>query len=697
MSTTTDAIRNVAVAGHGTTGKTTLVEHLLFAGGAIPKAETVESGRTTSDYFPDEVENGFSIHTTLTHLTWEGHKVNLLDTPGASDFVGEVVAAFRAAESAVVTVGAKSGVQIETIKLWRRLDNRNMPRLVFVTKMDEDRADFDHAMNDLGEKFDKTFVPVVIPMGSGADFTGVIDLLHMKAYMTPGDGKTEEAVGIPDEFKDAAAAARSALMEAAAEGDDDLLTKYLEEESLTDEEIFTGITEGLRANRIVPVAAGAPLRHSGLAAFLSLLATAAPSPAQITERVLKGDAEDGQAEEEEIEISGDGSFGALCFKTAIDQFSGKLSFIKVVKGSLNSDTDVFNAREKKKEKVGKIYTAQGKKLEEVSELVAGDIGILSKLASVNTNDSLCTPDNVVTFAPLHLPQPVHAVAIHGAERKDEDKLGDMLHRIVEEDLTFTVNFNEETKETVIAGMGELHLNMVLDKLKANKVNVETKVPKVAYRETITKSADAQYRHKKQSGGHGQFGEVVIQIRPLERGEFYQFENMIRGMAVSKGYVPGIEKGLHEAMEEGVVAGYPMVDIGIQLLDGKEHPVDSSEMAFKLAAKGAMKEAMQKAGPALLEPVMNLSVFIEEQYLGDVLSDMTSRRGRVQGQESIGGGFMEIRAQVPQAELMRYAIDLRSLTSGTGGFEMEFSHYEPISGRVADEVIKAAQAEKVEAS
>ncbi len=697
MSTTTDAIRNVAVAGHGTTGKTTLVEHLLFAGGAIPKAETVESGRTTSDYFPDEVENGFSIHTTLTHLTWEGHKVNLLDTPGASDFVGEVVAAFRAAESAVVTVGAKSGVQIETIKLWRRLDNRNMPRLVFVTKMDEDRADFDHAMNDLGEKFDKTFVPVVIPMGSGADFTGVIDLLHMKAYMTPGDGKTEEAVDIPDEFKDAAAAARSALMEAAAEGDDDLLTKYLEEESLTDEEIFTGITEGLRANRIVPVAAGAPLRHSGLAAFLSLLATAAPSPAQITERVLKGDAEDGQAEEEEIEISGDGSFGALCFKTAIDQFSGKLSFIKVVRGSLNSDTDVFNAREKKKEKVGKIYTAQGKKLEEVSELVAGDIGILSKLASVNTNDSLCTPDNVVTFAPLHLPQPVHAVAIHGAERKDEDKLGDMLHRIVEEDLTFTVNFNEETKETVIAGMGELHLNMVLDKLKANKVNVETKVPKVAYRETITKSADAQYRHKKQSGGHGQFGEVVIQIRPLERGEFYQFENMIRGMAVSKGYVPGIEKGLHEAMEEGVVAGYPMVDIGIQLLDGKEHPVDSSEMAFKLAAKGAMKEAMQKAGPALLEPVMNLSVFIEEQYLGDVLSDMTSRRGRVQGQESIGGGFMEIRAQVPQAELMRYAIDLRSLTSGTGGFEMEFSHYEPISGRVADEVIKAAQAEKVEAS
>ena len=697
MSTTTDAIRNVAVAGHGTTGKTTLVEHLLFAGGAIPKAETVESGRTTSDYFPDEIENGFSIHTTLTHLTWDNHKVNLLDTPGASDFVGEVVAAFRAAESAVLTVGAKSGVQIETIKLWRRLEDRNMPRMIFVTKMDEDRADFTQTLADLGEKFDKTFVPVTIPMGSGGDYKGVIDLLHMKAYPMPEPGKAEAATDIPDDFTDAAAEARSALMEAAAEGDDDLLTKYLEEESLTDDEIFTGVTEGLRDNKIVPVVCGAPLQHSGLAAFLSLLATAAPSPANITEHIIPGAEGEGEGKEEEMKISSEGSFSALCFKTAIDQFSGKLSFIKVMSGSLSSDTETYSARENKKEKITKIYTTQGKKLDEISELVAGDIGVLTKVSSVNTNDTLCTPGNVFTFSALKLPQPVHAVAIHGAERKDEDKLGDMLHRLVEEDLTFTVEFNEETKETVIAGMGELHLNMVLDKLKASKVNVETKVPKVAYRETITKKADSQYRHKKQSGGHGQFGEVVIQIEPLERGEYYKFENMIRGMAVSKGYVPGIEKGLHEAMEEGVVAGYPMVDIGIQLLDGKEHPVDSSEMAFKMAAKGAMRDAMSKAGPTLLEPVMDLQVFIEEQYLGDVLSDMTSRRGRVQGQESIGGGFMEIRAQVPQAELMRYAIDLRSLTSGTGGFEMEFNHYEPISGRVADEVIKAAEAEKAEAS
>ncbi len=697
MSTTTDAIRNVAVAGHGTTGKTTLVEHLLFAGGAVPKAETVESGRTTSDYFPDEIENGFSIHTTLTHLTWDNHKVNLLDTPGASDFVGEVVAAFRAAESAVLTVGAKSGVQIETIKLWRRLEDRNMPRMIFVTKMDEDRADFTQTLADLGEKFDKTFVPVTIPMGSGGDYKGVIDLLHMKAYPMPEPGKAEAATDIPDDFTDAAAEARSALMEAAAEGDDDLLTKYLEEESLTDDEIFTGVTEGLRDNKIVPVVCGAPLQHSGLAAFLSLLATAAPSPANITEHIIPGAEGEGEGKEEEMKISSEGSFSALCFKTAIDQFSGKLSFIKVMSGSLSSDTETYSARENKKEKITKIYTTQGKKLDEISELVAGDIGVLTKVSSVNTNDTLCTPGNVFTFSALKLPQPVHAVAIHGAERKDEDKLGDMLHRLVEEDLTFTVEFNEETKETVIAGMGELHLNMVLDKLKANKVNVETTVPKVAYRETITKKADSQYRHKKQSGGHGQFGEVVIQIEPLERGEYYKFENMIRGMAVSKGYVPGIEKGLHEAMEEGVVAGYPMVDIGIQLLDGKEHPVDSSEMAFKMAAKGAMRDAMSKAGPTLLEPVMDLQVFIEEQYLGDVLSDMTSRRGRVQGQESIGGGFMEIRAQVPQAELMRYAIDLRSLTSGTGGFEMEFNHYEPISGRVADEVIKAAEAEKAEAS
>jgi elongation factor G len=692
MSTSTDSIRNVAVVGHGSTGKTTFVEHLLFTGGAISKPETIESGKTTSDYTEEEVANQQSVHATLSHIQWKDRKINLMDTPGASDFVGEVVASLRVCEAAAVMVAAKSLVQIETIKIWRRLDSRNKPRAVFINKLDEEMADFSKAMDDLNAKFGASFVPVTIPMGSGADFKGVIDLITMKAYPTPAAGQKEKASDIPDEFKEAAEEARATLLESAAEGDDELLTKYLEEESLTDEEVITGLAEGFSANKLVPVACGAALSTSGLTSFLDVLAIAGPAPSKASETGVGND-----GEESELPISADAPLSALCFKTRIDQFSGKLSFMKVAAGTLSSESEMLNVRESKKEKVAKIYTSQGKKLDEIPELVAGDIGILTKIGSAKVNDTLCDPEQPVTLKSLELPQPVHAVAIEAGDRKSEDRLGEMLNRAQEEDLTFTVEHNEETKETVISGMGELHLNMILDKIKqGQKIDVHTKLPKVAYRETITKTADATYRHKKQSGGHGQFGEVVIKVFPLERGEKYSFENLIRGMAVSKGYIPGIEKGLHEAMEEGFVAGYPAVDIGIQLLDGKEHPVDSSEMAFKMAAKGAMKEAAQKAKPTLLEPIMNLEVFIEEQYLGDVLSDLTARRGRVQGQEQLGGGFIVIKAQVPQAELLRYSIDLRSITSGTGGFEMEFSHYDPISGRIADEVIKQAEEAKAEA-
>ena len=692
MSTSTDSIRNVAVVGHGSTGKTAFVEHLLFTGGTISKPETVESGKTVSDYTEEEVANKQSVHATLSNIQWKDGKINIMDTPGASDFVGEVVAALRVCESAAVMVAARAGVQIETIKIWRRLDARNKPRIVFVNKLDEDMADFSKALADLNEKFDTSFVPVTIPMGTGADFQGIIDLVEMKAYPVPGDAAKEKASDIPEEFKEQAEAARAALLESAAEGDDDLLTKYLEEETLTDDEVRTGLAEGMSDNKIVPVVCGSATRTSGLTAFLDVLTLAAPSPARVTE---VGVSEDGA--EEEFPIAADGPLAALCFKTRIDQFSGKLSFIKVVGGTISHDSDLYNSREGKKEKLSKAYTCQGKKIEETPELVAGDIGVLTKIASAKVNDTLSSPDHPVTVKPLQLPQPVHAVAIEVSDRKAEDRLAEMLHRAQEEDLTFTVEQNEETKETVISGMGELHLNMILDKIKqSQKIDVETKLPKVAYRETIQKTGEASYRHKKQSGGHGQFGEVVIKIFPLERGQQYSFENLIRGMAVSKGYIPGIEKGLLEGMQEGFVAGYPAVDIGVQLLDGKEHPVDSSEMAFKMAAKGALKEAVQKAKPTLLEPVMHLEVFIEEQYLGDVLSDLTARRGRVQGQEQISGGFIDIRAQVPQAELLHYAIDLRSITSGTGGFEMEFSHYDPISGRIADEVIKQAEAEKAEA-
>ncbi len=692
MAFTTETIRNIAVAGHVGTGKTTLVENILFNCGVIPKAETVESGKTLSDYTDEEIERQISIHTTLSHVEWENVKINLLDTPGSSDFIGEVVAAFRAAESGLILVGARAGVQIETIKLWRRLDNRNMPRLIFVNKMEKERAEFKKTLDDLSDKFDATFIPVTIPIGEGMDYKGVVNLIENKAYMIPDPTKKEIAIDIPEEMLDTVEEYRMGLIESAAEGKDELMEKYFAEETLSSDEIREGLIEGLKTNKIVPVLCGSGLVNSGVISLLNFCAHITPSPIALKEIAIESEGE--EAKEAEVAVDSESPVSAFVYKTSIDQFSGKLSFVKVVTGVLTSDTDLLNAKEQNKERVSKLYTATGKKLDEIKELQAGDLGIITKLQSVSTNDTLCSPDKVVLFKPLDLPNPVYSVAVNAASKKDEDKLNQSMQRVAEEDRTFQINFNPETKETVISAMGELHVNMVLEKIKENqKIEVETKTPKVAYRETINKSADAQYRHKKQSGGHGQFGEVVIKINPIERGEQYKFENAIKGGAVSKGYIPGIEKGLHEAMESGVLAGYPVVDVGITLVDGKEHPVDSSEMSFKLAAKGALKDAISKASPVLLEPVMNLRVFVDDQYLGDVLSDLSSRRGRVLGQNPIGGGIQEISAQVPQAELLRYAIDLRSITSGTASFEMDFDHYNPISGKIAENVIAASQASK----
>lgn len=689
MAFTTEQIRNLALAGHGSTGKTTLTEQLLFVGKAIATPAPVESGKTVSDYTPEEIEAGVSIHTSVSHLHWKDCKINLLDTPGAADFVGEVVAAFRSTESALVVAGARAGVQIETMKLWRRLDKRNRPRMVFINKMDEDRGDYNRVLEDLRDRFDVTLVPITIPIGSGGDFRGVIDLVNQTAWERNGSGKEETAIEIPGELKDTVADFRAQLIEAAAEGDDELTMKYLEEENLTEDEIRTGIAEGLRANKVVPVFCGSGLHNSGLTVLLDFLTWAAPSPAGLEETVV---AKDGT--ESPYIISSSHPFSAMNFKTTLDQFSGKLSFVKVMGGTLRGDTEFAIDRDGKKTKAGKVLVALGKKMIDADGLPAGDIGVLAKINEAHTNDTFHAPDSYTHFRPLALPQPVYALAISAGSKKDEDKLNEHLVRVTEEDKTFTVTFDPETHETVIAGMGELHINTILNKIKASqKIEVETRPPRVAYRETITKSTEVSYRHKKQTGGHGQFGEVHIRVRPLERGEEYSFANEIKGGSVSKGYLPGIEKGLHEAMEHGVLAGYPVRDVGIVLFDGKEHPVDSSEMAFKIAARGALRDAMKKCGPVLLEPIMKLSVFIEEQYLGDVLSDLSSKRGRVLGQDQLGGGIMEIDALVPQSELLRYAIDLKSITAGTGSFEVELDHYDPVSGKTAEEIIAASQYEE----
>jgi elongation factor G len=691
MSHSTNQIKNIAIAGHGGTGKTSLFEHLLFAGGVIPRAELVESGKTVGDSAPEEIERKISIHAALAHVERDGTKINIFDTPGSSDFIGDVILSFRASEFALLAVEGRVGVQIETIKLWRNLEGRGKPRGFFITKLDDERADFARVLEDIKEKLRVEPVPFTLPMGQGAAYQGVIDVLNEKAWFIQGDGSAPEKEGeIPPEYREEVAAAREKLIEAAADGDDTLMEHYIEKGSLDAQEMHDGLIEALADHKYVPAFAGSALKNSGLLPFLGFTADIAPLPGTATDLAL-----DGEGKEHPVPVDPDKPLSALVIKTTYDQFSGKLSWIKVITGKLGADSEALNVSENKKERVGKLYTCVGKKLEEVKELYAGDVGIISKSATLKTNDTLSGGETGLCFLPLRLPEPVHSVAVNAAQKKEEDKLGESLVRAVEEDLTFRYVYNTETKETVISGMGELQINIILDKIRqAQKIEMETHVPRVAYRETIGKKAGAEYTHKKQTGGHGQYGKVVLEIAPLGRGEGYKFENKIFGGAVPKNYIPGVEKGIAEGMARGTIAQYQVVDVEVAIVDGKYHPVDSSELSFKLAARNAFREAMRQANPTLLEPIMNLTVFVEDKYLGDVMSDLSGKRGKILGQDDVGGGIAEIRAEVPQAELLRYSIDLRSITSGTGSFGVTFDHYAPISGRIAEDVIKAAAAFQV---
>ena len=689
MSVDTKNIRNVALIGHNGTGKTNLIEQMLFYAGVLSRAETVESGKTVSDYTDEEIQKKMSIHSSLASLTWDDKVINVLDTPGTGDFIGEAISAFRATEAALMMIDGREGAQIETIKLWRRLDERNKPRAVFINKMDKERASFRHTIDSLVEEFGAHFVPVVIALGEAEEFHGVINLIENQAYECHEGGK-ETPIPIPEKYAAVVEDFRNRLIENAAEGTDELIEKYFEEGTLEADDIRHGLAVGMRENRVVPVFCGATDKGAGITSLLNFIKNNFPWPLGIEEYIIGH-----EGEETTIAIDPEKPFSAYCFKTTIDQFSGKMSFIKVVTGVLTPETDMFNNEIGKKAKPGKLYRAVGKKLIETDSLTAGDIGIITKCDIISTNSTLVAgPEYKRRFRPLRLPQPIYQLAISADDKKSEDKMNDALHRVQEEDLTFQMSYNEETRESIIGGMGELHINMILDKIRdKQKIQIHTKTPKIAYRETITKKSGlAEYSHKKQSGGHGQFGRVVLEIEPLERGKYYEFENVIKGGAISKGYVPGIEKGLHEKMEEGYLAGYPLVDIKITLVDGKEHPVDSSEMAFKLAAKGAMEIALSKAGCVLLEPFMKLEVFVDDEYLGAILSDLSGKRGRVLGQEE-KGHVVAVKAEVPMAELRNYAIELKSMTSGTGSFELEFDHYEILQGKLAEDVIAEAKREK----
>lgn len=678
-------IRNVAIAGHSQTGKTTLLEQLLRAGGKLDKAAAVESGKTVSGCSPEETLRHISIYSYLAHLERGGRLINVWDTPGASDFTGEVISAFRSSEAALLLVDSRSGAQVETVKLWRDLDRRSKPRMVFLNRADDARGNVSATVQDLHDKFNVEICQVTIPMGTGPAYKGVIDVLRGKAYLKgpDGDGKAE---AIPPEYEEAYKSARGILMGSAAEGDDDLLVKFIDEGELTDDEILSGLKAAFAANKIVPCFTGDPLHGSGLVPLLDFIADVCPSPLDGLERAVSADGTEGA-----VKFQPDGQFGALVVKTAGDQFSGKLSYLKIISGSLSADSSVTNLSGAKAEKIGKLYRTQGKKLEEIKKVSAGDICVVAKLGAA-TGDTLASDAAALPYKPLRRPEPVYSLAISCAEKKNEMKVNEELAKVGESDRTVTFQYNAETRQNVLSGMGELQLQIILDRIQAaTGIQVQTAVPRVAYRETVQRKEVAEYTHKKQTGGHGQYAKVQLSVEPLGRGGGYKFTNAVFGGAIPKNFIPGVEKGVRQAMESGVMAGYPVVDISVSVLDGKHHPVDSSDLAFQIAAKTALSEAMRKAGPLLLEPVMNLSVWAETKYIGDIMSDLSARRGRILGQEAIGSGIEEIRAQVPQSELLRYAIDLRSITSSTGSFETSFDHYDPVSGKLADKIVEESKA------
>ncbi|MCW3488994.1 elongation factor G [Dethiobacter alkaliphilus] len=691
---TTEKIRNVALVSHGGAGKTSLAEAMIYTTGAINRLGKADAGTTTTDFDPEEVKRQVTINTALAPVEWSGVKINLLDTPGYFDFIGDVSGALRAADAAVVVVSATSGVEVGTEKVWTYADENRLPRLVFVNRMDKENANFDKVMDNLQEFFGHKVAPVQIPIGAEASFKGVVDMVSMKALTFEGDGKKVNEGDIPADLADTVESYREKLIEAVAESDDDLLMKYLEGEPLSDEEVVSGLRKGILTGSIVPVLCGAATENIGTQPLLDMIVSAFPSPADVAEVIAT---KAGSEEEVAVKIDPNGPVSALVFKTFADPFVGKISYFRVYSGTLKGDSQLHNSSKDKTERLGQVFTMLGKNQINLDQIPAGDIAAVAKLQSTATGDTLCEKSVAVEFAPIAFPEPVTTFAVEPKKQGEEDKVAAGLARFLEEDPTFRMERNTEVKQTLISGMGELHLEIITSRL-ASKFGVEVDLlaPKIPYKETIRGTAKVEGKHKKQSGGRGQFGHVWIEFSPLESGKYFEFEDKIFGGAVPKQYIPAVEKGLREAMESGILAGYPVVDIKATLYDGSYHNVDSSEMAFKIAANLAFKKGAEQAQPVLLEPVMYVEVTVPDQFMGDIMGDMNSRRGRILGMEPIDG-LQVVKANVPMSEMLKYAIDLRSMTQGRGSFTMKFDRYEEVPAHTAEQVIAEAKAEKAEVS
>ena len=683
-----EQIRNVVLVGHGGCGKTMLAEAMLFAAKAVDRLGKVDEGASTMDHDPEEIKRKISINTSVAPCEYKDHKINILDTPGFFDFAGEAKSAARVADIAAIVVCAVSGVEVGTEKSWNLADEYQLPRLIVINKMDRENANFDLVLDQLRNRFGKKVIPVEVPVGAAETFNGVVNIIKKKAYI--GEGGRAEEVEIPAELAGRVEEYRQMLIEAVAETDDDLLTKYLEGEELTDEEILSGFRQGAANGQIVPVLCTSSLKVMGVKAMLDTIINAMPSPAQRPGEL----GVNGKGEEVIRQVDEGEPFSAFVFKTMADPFVGKLTLFKVISGVLKADSHVWNVNRNAEERVGQTFLIKGKQQEPASEIGAGDIGAVAKLQFTGTGDTLATKDNPIRYEGIKFPAPKYTMAVDPKSKADVDKISMGLARLMEEDPTFKAEKNSVTNEQTVSGLGDMHLSVIVSKLqKKFGVEVNLKPPKIPYKETIRGRADVEGKHKKQSGGRGQYGHVKLKLEPLPQGGGFEFVDEIFGGAVPREYIPAVEKGLHEVIEEGVLAGYPVVDVKVTLYDGSYHEVDSSEMAFKIATHMAFKKGFMEAKPILLEPIMNVEVTVPDEYMGDIIGDLNKKRGRIMGMDPIGGGYQVVKAQAPLAELYQYAIDLRSMTQGRGDFTMEFDHYEEVPAQIAEGVIAQAKKEQ----
>jgi elongation factor G len=682
-------IRNVGLVGHGNSGKTSLAAGLLYTAGGTNRLTRVDEGNTITDFDDDEIQRKITISTAIATIEWNKKKINLLDTPGFNIFINDTKAALAAADSALVVVDGVAGVEVQTEKVWSFADEFNLPRAIIINKLDRERSGFERALDSVQAVFGRSAVPIHLPLGSEKDFKGVIDLVRMKAYTyTPdGDGKGKES-DIPADAADAATKAHEALVEMVAEGNDALLEEFFAEGTLPVEHIVEGLRQGIKERRISPVLCASGLHNIGSDLILNFIVENLPAATDREPVAGKLNNQDVQRAVKDSE-----PVSAFVFKTIADPFAGRVTYFKVLSGVVKNDANLSNVRTATVERLAHVGTLFGKTIQPVTDLRAGDIGAVAKLKDTVTGDTLAEKSSPIAYPAVQIPEPSIAYAISAKTRQDEDRMGNAIQRILEEDQSLRFYRDPQTKEFLLAGSGQQHVEVIVSRLKKRYgVDVELKAPKIPYRETIRGKADVQGRHKKQTGGHGQFGDCWIRLEPLERGAKFEFANEIFGGSIPRQYIPAVEKGIVEAAANGFLAGYPVVDFKCTVYDGSYHDVDSSEMAFKLAARKAFKAAMQQAKPTLLEPIMNVEVQAPVEYAGDLMGDINGRRGRIQGMDTKGSTQI-VRAQVPMSEMLNYQNDLISMTQGRASYSMEFSHYDFVPSLQADKIIAAAKAAK----